>query len=657
MKFANSDNYFHEFREGTYKGVQSNYVFVDTETISIKENKMETLYFKLGCVIFWNRDKNDLIKKSYWYNPSKFWDDLENRFDTKNRQLTFFAHNSYFDFKILNGFRELFKRDWYLDSHYIKGTTFMMCFKKRISQNVIYTLKIWDTLNYVKEPLKSLGDSVGLKKLDIDFEATNDSELEIYCKRDVEIIYEFIRRLLNFLVVNQLSKLKATAGSLSLSAFRNRFYNSDDFKIYIHNWKEAIKLERESYKGGITDNFRIGKFENVYKTDINSEYPFCMRNYNVPTKLIFNGSEARFSQNQLWKIYNIAIKNNHGCIMKCLIRIDKDNAFILKKYEKSMFWYGEDTVAIAQPEIDFVLEYGEILHIYSLNVYEMYNVFKDFVDFFYDLKVKYQKIKDKVNVKITKLYLNTQYGKWGQKTIDYEQVKSDSSFYRENQDILMLMFKRKQKLILNEDIVYLGTIINKAEIYIIDKRIFALKQTERNSKDTFVAIPSFITSYARMLLVKYLKLAGKQNVYYCDTDSLFLNEKGYNNLIVNNCINEFELGKLKNEGLVKAEFFAPKYYDYVDMKDIGIFENFLKNRKCKGVKKGSTLLFEDDTVAKYEVQLWQKFKQDLKEGALSEQKIIDSVKKMNKIYDKGKVDKSGYVIPYHVKEIKVLENI
>ncbi len=652
------NNHFHEFRKIDKFVMQNDFVFFDTETTSIKqEDKSEKLFFKLCCSIFWNRKKNQIIKKSYWYNYNSFWNDIENRFSKKTKSIIMFAHNCYFDFKMVNGFSELFNRGWFLDNHYIKGTTFIMTFKKRINSKLMYTLSLWDTLNYVRKPLSDIGLSVGFPKLNVDFDNVNDKDLEIYCKRDTEIIFEFIRFLINFLVVNDLSRLKATIGSLSFSSFRHKFYNPKDIKIFIHNWKRAISLERSSYKGGITDNFQLGTFDNVYKTDINSMYPYVMKEFAVPTKLVFNSTESVYGQKGLRKIYDIARKNNYSCIINATIELNEKNAYILQSFKgKSIFTYGIFDVSICQPEIDYIEKYGKILEIHELNVYEVHEIFRSFVDFFYDLKCEYLKIGNDINAEISKLFLNNQYGKWGQKDIEYEQVKKESTFFDENREILMLMFQRKEKLILENDICYLGTIMNKAEVYIIDKRLFAIKQTNRNSFDSFVAISSFITSYSRMLLINYLEVAGRNNVYYCDTDSLFLNEIGYNNLVNNNLVDKFTLGKLKKEGIVKASFYAPKFYDYIDMKDVGLFEVFLKHRKCKGIKKGSTLLMEDDKKATYQIQLWQKFKADLKKGNLSEQLIIESVKTANKVYNKGKVDKEGIVKPFSIQELIEMEN-
>ena len=111
-----------------------------------------------------------------------------------------------------------------------------------------------------------------------------------------------------------------------------------------------------------------------------------------------------------------------------------------------------------------------------------------------------------------------------------------------------------------DGICYLGTLNSQYELYIVNKKLYLLEQTENNTEQAFVAISSFITSYSRMLLIKYLKQAKRENVYYMDTDSLITNKEGYTNLI--NEIDTYQLGKLKLEGVGSCQVYAPKFYDF-----------------------------------------------------------------------------------------------
>jgi len=635
---------FHEFRKNTKLNMQNSFGFVDTESYSKIEQNKEILTFKLGCSIFWNRILNTIDRLTF-YDINDFWNKLESRFNKENKELILFAHNTQFDFKMLNGFNELINRNWYLTSFYVRNRTFIMVFRKDINTKLHYTLHIWDTMNYANKSLRELGNSIGIKKLSVNFKKVHNKILEVYCKRDCFIIYMFIRKLISYLEKHDLSKLKATAGSLSLNIYRHRFYNDKQeySKIYIHDWKKAIDLERKSYRGGITDCFRIGINTDIYKLDVNSEYPYVMEKYDLPNKLLFYSHESEYNQQKLFEIYQLAKQNNLGVIMNCTVNLPKNNAYILNRFkDKSMFGYGTFDICLCTPELNFIEKYGKILEIHEISLYRLYPIFKEFIQFFYNQKVQSQLENNKVNTEIAKLIMNTQYGKWGQKDILFKELSISDNFIKKNSEIIKLMLEKKKDYVLNNSIVYLGTIINDSEIYIINNKLYRLKTLDTNSKDSFVAICSFITSYARMLLIKYLKIANRKNVIYCDTDSLFTNQKGYDNLVKHKCISKTELGKLKQEGYGKATIYAPKFYD------------FNGYRKIKGVRlKNSNLIQENNEFVKYQIQLWQKLKTDLRNGISDKQIINTSIKTVKKVYDKGKIQKNGFITPFHVSEILV----
>jgi len=633
--------------------MQTNFIFVDTESNEkLVSNEQKVLTFKMGCSIFWNKEINEIIRKTF-YNISDFWNQTESMFNDENKEIILFAHNTQFDFKMLNGFEELFKRGWKLETQYVKNKTFILVFKKKR-----FVLHCWDTMNYVARKLEVIGESVGFPKLKVDFKNVSDKDLEIYCKRDTEIIFEFIKKLIEFLEKNNLSKLKATAGSLSFNIFRHKFYNpiktDDTTKIFIHDWKQAIKLERESYRGGITDCFKLTENSNLYKMDINSMYPGIMKTKLLPYKLLFYSHESKYTSDKLMEIYN-KFKKDYGVIMKATIYLPKENAYILNNFKdiginKSLFAYGEFVVSLCTPELNFVENNGgKIIKIHQIAIYNIKLIFKEFVDFFFNLKVQFKKQDNKVNSEFTKLILNSQYGKWGQRNIIYEQLDKDNDFVIKNKELIKLMINRRKEFLIDgkwkNSICYLGTIVNDCELYVINGKLYSLKQTNENAKETFVAISSFITSYARMQLISYLKIAQRKNVWYTDTDSLFINQNGYNNLDNNDCIDELKLGKLKVEDIGSGIFYAPKFYD------------FNGKRRCKGIKKDSKILFENKQKVIYEIELWQRYKMDLKNGIMNKQFINKSEKYIRKYYNKGKVDKYGNIFPYSIYNIIEMNNV
>lgn len=627
--------------------LQESFAFVDTESFVEKhEGNVQNLSFKLGTVILWNRADN--IKQEHtFFNPADFWNILLSDYSIiRNREICLFAHNTQFDFKMLNGFTELINRKWNLDHFYFNNGIFIMKWSKldNIYKNtkglpLKRTLNIWDTFNYARMSVDKIGESLGIPKLTIDFEKCTDQELISYCLRDTEILYQFVKKLCDFLQEHDLSKLKSTAGSLSMNIFRHAFYHEKEKPIYIHNLKKAIALERESYKGGITDVFNLNAINKCYKLDINSMYPYIMKYCNLPTKLIAYFNES-YSQFTIRRIVKKLRTENYGIIADVLITLPKQYAYILSRFNKSMFTYGMFRITVCKPELDFIAKYGKIIRYYQVNVYETSNFLRNFISFFYEKRLEYKKEGNTAYEQFCKLVMNNLYGKFAQRKIVkhvYGNSEQDNKFFIKHQDIIEIMLE-KNKQYMGLPVVYLGTITNEGEIYVVNNKLIHQVQTNENAIESFVAISSFITSYARMLLINYLLIAKRKNVYYCDTDSLFTNQTGFNLLKQNNLISENELGMLKIEGIGKAKFYAPKFYD------------FEKERKAKGIKKRSKIIDDNDKFTLYENEIWDKLKSDLKKGNLNQQVITLDRKKLLKTYDKGNVI-NNIVYPFHVSEI------
>lgn len=664
MVYTINNRWKHVLTPNHKLNIQSNFVFVDTETNIIKINsKITKQIFKLGYAYFWNRKLN--IRKKYpIFQIKEFWNKIESKFNDDNKELYLYAHNCQFDFKILNGFKELIIRNWKLINFYVKNSIFSLTFKK---DN--YTLYIYDTMNYVKKSVKQLGISINLPKLNIDFNKCTFHELLIYCKRDTKIIYKFVKELTYFLEQYQITKLKSTAGSMSFNGFRHKFYKyykpyKKEFNcrnIIIHNWIKVDKLERESYRGGITECFNLNPNLETYKTDINSMYPYIMKKYRFPIRLIDYKHESNHSNKELINWYNQWKNYKYSTIIaKASILIPKENAYILGNFGlgKNSFCYS-DTISIkltlCLPELKFIEQFGKIIKIHEIALYYTKYIFKRFIRFFYNKRIEAKKENNLAYIEMCKLFMNTLYGKFGQYKIDYKIMTYNDEFISKNVDIIREMIKKRiqesNDISFMKYFCYLGTINNKYELYIIHEKneqneliakLVRIKQTKNSSFNSFIAISSLITSYSRMLLIKYLKIAKRENVYYCDTDSLFVNKKGYNNLKKNHLIDNYKLGALKKEGKGICTIYAPKFYDFNDI------------RKAKGIKKNSILISENKEKAIYQNEIWQKFKTDLKKGNLSEQIITLSTKEIMKKYDKGKILDTNLIEPYSYQEIKMI---
>jgi len=624
--------------------MQKEFIFFDTETFITKQiydkdnNLLEEIQeLKLGWALYWNRETNE---KEYLYFEDylDFWDFVEEK---NSGKIILYAHNTDFDFKICNGYEEMIiKRKYDIKKIHIEGSVFMMELEKNNDFANNYNhwtnqIKIYDTFNYIHASLEDIGKALKLPKMSIDFEKCSKEELKVYCKNDVEITFEFIKHLINFLEEHNLCKLTPTVASLSLASFRHKFYDDKKTPIFIHANPYAIKLERDSYRGGITDCFKTGTItEPQIKLDINSMYPYQMLKYDIPTKLVFYSQDKKAP---LLKELKMQIKNNKcHIIADVTIDLPKNKAYILSRFEinkqdKTGFLYGKYRIALTTPELSYVYKYGKILKVHRLALYEKHNIFKEYVKFFYNKRLEFEAAGNTIYALFCKSLLTNLYGKFAQKDSTYTLLKKDNKTEIKHYRVIDAMEEKvKQYTILR-----------------IGGNLIKIEPTDKNSFDAFVAISSIITGYARMNLIEIIEKGKRENIAYCDTDSIIINKSAINNIKKYIDYNKTRaLGLLKIEGESKlTKIIRPKFYE---------FDGELK---CKGVKtKGKNkaiTLEENENFWKIKQIHFEKFKTTLRKNHATKQHLNMVEKTINKNYDKG-FSHNGIVTPYHVSNVKII---
>jgi len=383
-------------------------IAVDTETYTEQiENDMWIHRLKLGWAIFKDRQHG---KTEYFYfeEPSEFWNWLKGKLKNE-RTLYIFAHNFDFDWQILDGFNAVSKilggkiTRAIFDSNVFHIKASVEGFDGYPSH--ICRLEFISTTNYTPYSLRKIGKLLGLEKMEVDFETADKEYLKEYCKRDTEIVLAFVEYLLKFIETHQLGNFQPTIASQSFTAFRHRFMKH---KIYIHADPKAIELERLSYKGGRCEAWFIGKWKDgkIYKLDINSMYPFVMKTHEYPVKLVKILNYCSVNQlKQIMKKYHV--------IAHVKIRVDKPVVGVKRK--KLIFPIGEFWDYFATPELKLIERHGEILEVKEVAIYEKAPIFIDYVDYFYNLRLKFKREKNDVMQYFAKIFMNSLYGKFGQK--------------------------------------------------------------------------------------------------------------------------------------------------------------------------------------------------------------------------------------------------
>ncbi|NIQ91319.1 MAG: hypothetical protein GWN93_20845 [Deltaproteobacteria bacterium] len=198
---------------------------------------------------------------------------------------------------------------------------------------------------------------------------------------------------------------------------------------------------------------------------------------------------------------------------------------------------------------------SEIVSVRRLAVYKGDTVFKKYIDFFYNERLKFKASSDSAYTLLTKLFMNSLYGKFGQRIEDYVPIATNPDhevgFFSE-WDADEGKWIRMRKLKGNVEVF-----LNHVESY-----------------NSFPAIAAHVTAYARLYLYTLFHILPYGSFYYCDTDSLIVDERGLKAL--RNAMSGDKLGYLS----LQKESAAIRINNVKDYE-------FNHRRKIKGVKGAS----------------------------------------------------------------------
>lgn len=402
--------------------------------------------------------------------------------------------------------------------------------KKHINKVTIYdSLKI---LNFSVEQIAK-DFNLPIRKLELDYKANREighilTEHEIdYIRNDVEIM----ARALEIMFNQNLTKM--TIGSDALDNYKKMNKN---FKKYFPILPYEIDKDiRRSYKGGFTylnDVYKEKETADGIVLDVNSLYPSVMKYEKLPfgSPLFFEG---KYEYDLLYPLYvqtlscTFNIKENKIPT----IQIKNNLAFIPNEYIKSS---DGDVVTLTLTNIDLELFFEH----YDVDVIEYHGgwkfrsikgLFSGYIDYWSSQKIQAKKDKNDALYRISKLMLNSLYGKFGL-----------------NPDV------RGKFPYLNED----GIV--KYGMYPKEIR-----------ESIYIPVASFITSYARRKTITTsqsikdytLNKYGIDYYIYSDTDSIHLLNIDENELSSFVDIDDYKLGAWKLESKFKrGKYLRQKCY-------------------------------------------------------------------------------------------------
>lgn len=433
-----------------------------------------------------------------------------------------------------------------------------------------------DSLKLIPLSVDSIAKTLKMDilKLSIDYGAHDNlpvgapltPEEEEYIKHDVQIVANAV----DYFYSQGLDKM--TIGSCALNEYKE-IISKKSFKRYypIPKYHNDIK---QSYKGGFTwlnPKYKGKTIKRGIVLDVNSLYPSTMYFEYLPfgTGLPFKGE---YVKDELYPLYiqsfECQFKLKKGKIPTIQIKHNRD--FRGNEY---LEYSGDKEVELCLNSVDLELFFDQ---------YEVFNykptggwkfkatkgLFKDYIDKWSQNKINAKKEGNHGLYLISKLFLNSLYGKFGTSN----KVKSKTPYLGE------------------DDVIHFHI-------------------TDEEEKDpVYVALASFITSYSRLKTITAAQTImdnfnsgnSKANIVYCDTDSCHIDLNGEDEKeFLANCgldIDSTKLGAWDHEMTFrKGKYLRQKCY----IED----EIITEESYLKGIKGEESYLYSKDDDGFYKLKI------------------------------------------------------
>lgn len=466
-----------------------------------------------------------------------------------NESSSFYFHNLKFDgefiihYLLTHGFVHVNEKKLGVNqfSTIISDLNVFYCIKVKFKEEVI--ISFFDSLKLLNFSVEEVAKAFNLsiKKLEIDYKAKREKGHKItdeekeYLKHDVMIMS---------LALEKMFEMKITRMTIASNAMN--FFKDTISKKRFEEWFKPPLYDkdlRQAYKGGFTylnEIYRGKEVKEGIVLDVNSLYPSVMYYSPMPygEGIYFDGKYVPD------KLYNLYIQN-----ITCQFRIKKDMiptiqiknnlSFVPTEYLSSS--NGESiNLTLTNVDLKLFLEHYDIYDV-SYNWGWKYKsstkIFKRYIDYWNELKVKATKEGNKPLRTIAKLMLNSLYGKFA------------------------------------------ASAEGRSKIPYLDNNIVKYKLSELEERTAYyLPISIFITSWARDKTIRSAQ-AVYHRFIYADTDSLHLEGT---DIPENLLISDTELGKWKIESTFKrGKYLRQKCYIEDVVTPVDEIEKFKKeNPEC-----------------------------------------------------------------------------
>lgn len=575
-------------------------IWMDTETSPEPHpDGGERHVLTFGWAKYRRRHRGRTWSKGEWLritDAGMWWDWALSKAHART-SLTVLAHNAAYDNTVLDAWRELPLRGWRLKSAVFDSPPFLMTFKRGSM-----TLRLWDTMNWWKTSLKSIGERVGREKLERPDDWSDVGRDDEYCRRDVEILETATLEWWEFLRKNDLGSVAPTLAAQSLTTFRHRYLTH---RLLCDDNAESHEMARAAYSGGRVECFRLGRARGPWTLyDVRSMYPYVMRERAYPTVL-----RSVYKRVGVSEIHDLC---QGASVIAETVLDTSEAAYPIREDGRLLFPTGCFPATLTTPELLYALKRDHVAEVGRVAVYSQATIFRGFVDDLYRLRMEARARGDDMMTWHLRLLMNSLYGKFG-------QVMRKDVHVGTSPDLTPRVWTE-----------YDFETGESTKMRAFAGQIHRL-EVGGESWWSHPAIAAHVTAYARLHLWRLIREAGLRDVAYCDTDSLLVSERGAARLH-GQFIGD-ALGSLQIEGRADTvRIHGPKDYDFG-----------FKSR-TKGVRPSATWTGPNTVEQDY----WYGLKGLVAAGDVSAPRVKRITKHLSRVYRKGRVLPGGRTRPWRL---------
>lgn len=475
-------------------------IVLDTEGYRERRELEEQHSFRCAVASFDTLNTNAEIEgTTQWLETEcsgQLWSFIADYTTSKHRTVLF-AHNLSYDLRLAGALRHLPALGFQCQQ--ISLTSFSCWAQFRRNGAALWLV---DSLAFIPVSVERIASAMGRDKLPLPGDDAPSGEWMERCRSDVEVTREGVLRILRYLKKEQLGDFRQTGAAQSSAAFRHRFL--PERTLLVHDDREALDKERRAAWTGRAEVLRHGEYETViHEWDYEYAYARIAFETEVPVKLL--GSHSPLSWPRMENVMDhyavladVTIRTEIPCVPT-----ERDGAII---------WpVGEFKTTLWDSELRLAKREGAEIEVERYWYYQRQPALKEWARWILGELTKPTTHLDPVVRYMLKDWSRALIGRFGLRYSAIEEIARLPSY-----DLRLFG-------------VYDADSKTSSEYLQVGGQLFE-RTAKIEAPNSTPAVMSSIMAASRVKLWEVLKIAGQEDVYYCDTDGVLVTARAADKL-------------------------------------------------------------------------------------------------------------------------------